>query len=181
MFRRAFLASVIVTGLACARGSTSSATAEPTAEPTAESAQGLTVYVVRHAEKHTDAGDDPALTDAGQARADALPDALPLDQLVAIYSTDTKRTRATAAPVAARTKLPIEDYAPKAYADLHDRIRAHGHGAVLVAGHSNTVPDMLAAFGIAEPQTIADDQYGDLFVVTLDGPRATLAIRHFGP
>jgi len=48
-------------------------------------------YLVRHAEKELD-GDDPALSDAGYARADALAGVLRDVTLAAIYSTDTRRT-----------------------------------------------------------------------------------------
>lgn len=150
------------------------------ATPAAAPPATLEVFVVRHAEKILDKGSDPALTEAGAARAAALPRAVPLDRLVAIYSTNTRRTRATVKPVADRTQLEIRTYAPSDYAALLEAIRSYKTGVVLVAGHSNTLPPMLEAFGVVDTVTIDDDQYGDLFVITLSEDSATMAVRKFG-
>ena len=40
---------------------------------------------------------------------------------------------------------------------------------VVIAGHSNTVPELLRAFGVTDRVEIPDDRYGDLFVVELEG------------
>ena len=61
------------------------------------------IYLVRHAEKA--AGDDPDLTVVGRARADILANELKQAGLTAIYSTDTRRTRQTALPIAKATGL----------------------------------------------------------------------------
>jgi len=36
---------------------------------------------------------------------------------------------------------------------------------VLVVGHSNTVPTLLRALHVAEPITVRDDEYDNLFIV----------------
>lgn len=173
MVRRAFIVSLLgLWPLACASA--------PRSAPTPPIRQ---VYVVRHAEKVTQPRqEDPPLTGVGARRAEALPETVPLDSIVAVYSTDTSRTRATVAPVAERVGLPVETYGARDFASLREAIDQLPPGAVLVAGHSNTIPGMLAHFGIAGPQTIPDDRYGDLWVVTLhpDGG-ATLQTEHFGP
>ena len=54
------------------------------------------------------------------------------------------------------------------------RLRRMEPGAsALVAGHSNTVPELLTALGVKETVTIADDEYDNLFVVTLDSAGRT--------
>jgi phosphohistidine phosphatase SixA len=138
-----------------------------------------TVYVVRHAEKGE--GPDPELSASGRRRALALPAALELDSLRAIYSTATRRTRQTAAPVAAVTGLAVTRMPPTDYSGLLERVQSHAGEAVLVVGHSNTVPAMLAALGVEEPLSLDDEAYGDLFVVTVpaQGP-ATVEKRRFG-
>ena len=65
-----------------------------------------TVYIVRHAEKDTlSKTDDPELSAEGRARAQALSQLLAKRHPAALFTTDTKRTRATLALLAAATKL----------------------------------------------------------------------------
>ena len=72
----------------------------------------LEVVVVRHAEKLAD-GDDPALSDAGRARAQRLADLLRDAPLVAAYATDTQRARQTAKPSADEHGLALTLYDPR--------------------------------------------------------------------
>lgn len=138
-----------------------------------------TVYVVRHAEKG--AGDDPDLSPGGKLRALALPSALELESLAAIYSTATKRTQQTAAPVAALTGVEVTRMPPTDYEGLLKRVRSHAGRAVLVVGHSNTVPAMLSALGVRDQVSLDEDDYGDLFVVTVPvHGAATMQVRRFG-
>src|SRR4051812_25001190 len=86
-----------------------------------------TVIVVRHAEKAAPSPDmkgDPPLTDAGATRAKQLVATVESLKPSAVLSTDTTRTRATAAPVAARFKLETElvDSKPPAVAEA---VRRH--------------------------------------------------------
>lgn len=141
------------------------------------------VYVVRHAEKVTEPPqENPPLTDAGKVRAAALVDVLPLDSIVAVYSTDTVRTRTTVEPVAKRLGLPVQIYDAFGFDALRDALEPLPPGAVLVAGHSNTIPALLTHFGAVPAPTIPDDRYGDIWVVTLDGAdHTTVRTEHFGP
>ena len=61
------------------------------------------IYLVRHAEKLT--GENPALSSAGLVRADELVERLKYISLTHTYTTDYKRTRATAAPTAQNSRL----------------------------------------------------------------------------
>src|ERR1043165_7635728 len=58
------------------------------------------VVLVRHAEKGTNSDKDPDLSPAGRARADALAEMLKDSGLVAIFTSEFKRTIETAAPTA---------------------------------------------------------------------------------
>jgi len=69
-------------------------------------------YLVRHAEKVLDQR-DPDLTPAGYKRADDLAARLASVPLSAIYSSDYKRTRQTAAPVATAQDVTITLYDPR--------------------------------------------------------------------
>jgi hypothetical protein len=50
-------------------------------------------------------------------------------------------------------------------------------GNALVVGHSNTIPDLVKALGIAEPVLIGDNDYDNLFIVVLDSDPHLLHLR----
>lgn len=135
----------------------------------------LVLYAVRHAEKGSD-GRDPELTPEGKARAEALARLLTHVKLDAVYSTDTKRTRGTAAPAAAGHGVEIQSYAP---GRLAKALAAQG-GTALVVGHSNTVPALLKAFGLDAGEEILGG-YEDLFVAfAIPGQAALLQRLTYG-
>ncbi len=62
--------------------------------------------------------------------------------------------------------------------DLAATLRAdHGGQTVLVVGHSNTVPPLVNALGAGPYENLTDDEYDDLFVVTLAADGSTAAVR----
>jgi broad specificity phosphatase PhoE len=135
-------------------------------------ARDTTVILVRHAEKG--AGQDPALTPEGQARAEALVTAVGRAGVSAIYVTNFQRTQQTAAPLAAELGLTpivmgITGSAQAHAAAVAADIRANRGGQrVLVVGHSNTVTMIMAELGITGVQPINDaTEFDRLFVVTL--------------
>ncbi|QYK48614.1 MAG: histidine phosphatase family protein [Phycisphaeraceae bacterium] len=140
--------------------------------------RGIMVYLVRHAEKESE-GADPGLTEAGLARAGALAVALLGEPIDAVYVTQFTRTQLTAKPLADRAgvrQTVIEagrDIAAHA-SEVAAAVRRGTRGrAVLIAGHSNTIPEIVRALGVNDAIVIDDSQYGDLFVVELrpDGAR----------
>ena len=147
--------------------------AQPAAHP---------VYVMRHL--NTPAGEpDPDLLPEGRAAAVALADLMETDAFqgarrpVAIYVSDFKRTRQTAAPTAARLALNLTVYDPRDTAGLLARVRAEP-GPVLVIGHSNTVPDIIAALGGTRPAPLVHEDFGDLWVVEPGGATTKLRLVH---
>jgi len=126
-------------------------------QPAADS----TFIVVRHAEKATDDPRDPALTETGRARADALAASLAHAPLVAAYATAFRRTQQTAAPSARAHGLAVNSYDARApAADFAAQLkRTHPAGTVLVVGHSNTVPDIAAALCSCEVPRMDDTEY----------------------
>jgi phosphohistidine phosphatase SixA len=140
-------------------------------------ASAQTIFVVRHAEKVSETVD--ALNDAGKERASCLAGMLKDAEVKAIYASPTERARQTSAPLASAAKVKITEYAPKDYAGLASRIRAHPDQNALVVGHSNTVPDIIKALGVTEPAPVGDKDYDWLFVVTLDGKTALLLKLHY--
>lgn len=141
----------------------------------------LVVYLVRHAEKEAEPAADPPLTARGRARAEALSQLIPLAELVGVYSTPLRRTRDTVGPAAAAAGLEITEYPAADSAVLVAGLRVHRGGAVLVVGHSNTLPEILCLLGIATSIEIGDDEYGDLFIITLrDRDKPFLQRARFG-
>jgi broad specificity phosphatase PhoE len=142
------------------------------------------IYLVRHAEKDLTPGlKDPLLTTAGEARAQALADRLTRERPAALFTTDTRRTRATLGPLAQATHLTPLVYDPDKMADLAARIREQFAGqTVVVVGHSNTLLPQLAALGVEPPvQEIKDNEFDYLFKVTLrDGKPAKLETSRYG-
>jgi len=138
------------------------------------------IFLVRHAEKATDSNDSGvALSEAGIARANRLAGMLKAAGITAIYATDTVRARQTAEPLAKAAGLEIRIYAPKEI--LVDRLRKEEpRGVVLVVGHSNTVPQILAALGDPGKVEIPASQYDDLFVVVprAGGPPSVVRLKY---
>jgi broad specificity phosphatase PhoE len=124
------------------------------------------VVIVRHAEKEAAGGADPSLSAAGRARAEALARMLASTGITRVFTSEFKRTQQTAAPLAEALHITSNVVAGKDIAALVSQLR-EGQGNALVVGHSDTVPALLRALGIDEPITIANDNYGDLFVVAL--------------
>ena len=121
-----------------------------------------TVYLVRHAEKATfwpvDHGLDAfqPLSPAGVARAEALAARLKAAGVAAVYSSRTTRTIETGAPLAqaAGVSLVVDDASTKpdemAAFLAHLREKHSADRAVLIVGHSNTLPELLLRLG-AQP------------------------------
>ena len=129
------------------------------------------IIIVRHAEKVPDGSDDPDLTAAGRARAQAIAEWLADSDVVAVYSSDTRRTRQTALPTANAHEVPVTLYdAGESASSLAARLRqAHPHGTVLVVGHSNTAPGIAAALCGCEVEPISEAEYGRRMTVHTDG------------
>lgn len=128
-----------------------------------------TVILVRHAEKIIDPNNnDVELSPAGQARAQELVRVLGDAGVNAIYVTQYKRTQQTAKPLADKLGLPIVQVNSKSTAELLTRIRSENRGqTVFIAGHNNTVPEIIAALGGPKYPTIPESEYDNLFIVTV--------------
>lgn len=122
-------------------------------------------YLVRHAEKELE-GDDPALSEAGYERANELAAILRDIEFDGIYSSDTRRTRDTAAPTADAAKLDIKIYNPRALTDFAQEFSDKA-GNYLIVGHSNTTPQLAEALGGEGGAPIIEEtEYDRLYVLT---------------
>ena len=127
-----------------------------------------TVYLVRHAEKDNASNPaDPTLSAAGQVRAQELQKVLAPTNPVALFTTDTKRTRATLAPLAAATGIVPQVYDALQPAVLATLLHKEYVGkTVVVVGHSNTLLPLIEALGYPRPLAeIAESEYNYLFKI----------------
>lgn len=144
-----------------------------------------TVYLVRHAEKDSTSNPaDPALSAVGRVRAQALSRLLARRHPAALFTTNTARTRATLAPLAAATKLEPQVYDAKETTALAVRLRKEYAGkVVVVVGHSNTLLPLIESLGGTPPvEEIGDNEYDYLFTVRIsDGALPTVGVQGYGP
>lgn len=129
----------------------------------APNADPLTIYVVRHGEKASEAP-DAELSPEGQQRAAELGWMLHHVPVDAVYSTDYRRTRGTVQPLADEHGLTIETYADER--TLAGSLRERRGQTAVVCGHSNTIPRLLAELGVPIDAELLQS-YDDLFIVLL--------------
>lgn len=138
---------------------------QQTAAPAA-TYEPLQVFLVRHAEK-ADASRDPDLSPTGYERASDLAAVLGDAAIEHVHSSDYKRTRNTAAPVASLLGLEVELYDPRNLPDFAAQLKAAG-GVHLVVGHSNTTPALTELLG-GDPGAPIEEktEYDRLYMVSI--------------
>ena len=140
----------------------------------------VTAIIVRHAERAETPADDPGLTTAGQTRANALVDVARKANVTAIITTQLLRTRNTAEPTAKALRITPEvvTTADTRHAEkVVSAIKAHAGQSVLVVGHSNTIPVILAALGVKDAPMICEMEYDKVFVVKIPASGAASVAR----
>jgi 2,3-bisphosphoglycerate-dependent phosphoglycerate mutase len=127
-----------------------------------------TFILVRHAEKSSDGTDDPDLTPEGKERAQRLTSLLQNTPADAVYSTRFKRTKNTIMPLAQKKNLEVRIYETVRPEVIDEWISKHAGGTVVVAGHSNTLPQILnLLIGKQEYQTLPETAYNNIFIVSV--------------
>jgi len=159
----------------------------------AEEPTTTTIYVVRHAEAgpKSAASADPLLTEFGMAQAADLSallgSAFAEVPIAAVYSTPYRRTLMTAGPTAGAAGVATMRYRAGARGEAEplpsraELLAAHADGAVLIVGHSNTVPAIVAALGGQAGGKIEHDEYNNLFVLELTGEVTRVRRHRYGP
>lgn len=142
-------------------GAAAAAAAAAAGEPTV-------VILVRHAEK-LNATDESPLTADGSKRAGELARVLKDSRLTAIFTSAVRRTKETAAATAASQHLTPGVLEKEAAAQRAQVLKPGAR--VLIVGHSNTVPAIIAALG-GPAVTIADEEFDGLFVLTFPASAA---------
>ena len=125
-----------------------------------------TFILVRHAET-TGSGSNPNLSVDGQARATRLSHMLDKVNLNAVYSSNFKRTTQTAQPTATAKALSVTIYDPTDPGNIASQVlHSYPLGAVLIVGHSNTIPELLNVLvGSNAFPDISESEYDNLFIV----------------
>ena len=139
------------------------------------------VYLFRHAEKQIIKGEDnPELTRAGFSRSNLLAQSMADITPGLIYSSEYTRTQQTVAPLA---KQWSSDIIIKTAKDPEAQVEAalsNCNQHVIIAGHSNTIPNLISLFGVMEEITIEDNQYGDLFIIEWENAKPKLRVEQVG-
>jgi broad specificity phosphatase PhoE len=152
-----------------------------------------TVFLVRHAEKADVPGQDPPLSEAGRLRAEALARLLQSAGVKGIYTSQFLRTRQTAEPLAKRlgvtaSSVPLSvktsnqrEVSDESVRELTRKVEAHAGEAVLIVGHSNSIPEVIRMLGGDTVPKIDESKFDDLFVVTVyAGGRAKVVHLRYG-
>jgi phosphohistidine phosphatase SixA len=178
--RRPWSALALLLASACACLGQSS-DAKP-AQGDASGGKVTTVFLVRHAERAQEPAQDPALTEAGRARAEALARLLSGAGVKAVYTSQFARTKQTAEPLAKLLGVPVSpvslalkpdrprEISEQSIRELKGKVEGHAGEAVLVVGHTNSVPDLIRALGGDTVPTMDESRFDDLFVVTVYAP-----------
>lgn len=154
-----------------------------------ESQATTTIIFVRHAEKEASPPEDPDLSEAGRRRVVELTrqlvDADVVAGIDAIYSTPYKRTMETARPLSEALKLPVNRYDPDDNeAVLETILKKHKGKIILVVGHSDTIPGLIADLGASKKVPPIDDmEYDNIYVISIPwfGKTKTIRLRYGEP
>jgi phosphohistidine phosphatase SixA len=137
------------------------------------------IFVVRHAEKESNAADTP-LSSQGRARAQCLAETLKDAHISAVLTTQYIRTKQTAEPTANQAHAQEESFDAKSLSQIATAAReAAKNGNVLIVGHSNTIPQLMLALGAASV-TIPDTAYDQLFILNAADPKQLITV-HYCP
>lgn len=142
-------------------------------------AQTTEIWVVRHAEKEkSDPKEkDPDLSEEGKVRAHDLATYLKKVNFDIAFSTPYKRTRQTLDSLVIPKVINYNDIK-----SLVDTIKTNYIGKkIIIAGHSNTVLEIIEAFGGKRPRAeLTDDDYDFIFRLTVNGDKARVKMDQYG-
>ncbi len=134
--------------------------------------QVTTVILVRHGEKAIvpPENKDPDLSPAGVTRAQQLASMFGSAGVELIYVSQFKRTQQTVKPLAEKLGLQGTQVEARNTAEIVKQIKARtGGGVIFIAGHNNTVPEIIAGLGGPKLPIIPETEYDNLFILTITG------------
>ena len=142
---------------------------------------GTTVILIRHADRTSSTNPDPPLNTKGKARAQKLIHVLGQAGIVAIYHSHFTRSKQTAHPLAAQLLGIATTQIDEALEIKNNILANHAGQAVLVIGHSDTVPDLINQLSGGHMPVINDSEFDNLFIVTIfDTGKASIIRLKYG-
>lgn len=129
------------------------------------------IILVRHAERSAEPVADPALSAAGELRARMLAVALADAGVSSIVTTQFRRSRETAQPLADALRLTPQivaarqGEAPAHITETVAALRSRAGGTVLVVGHSNTVMALAEALGAPKMADLCETSYSHVLLL----------------
>ena len=173
------------------------------AQSSTRAAELPVLILVRHADKAAEPAADPPLTAAGGKRAQDLVATLRNAGVTTIITTQVRRTRETAQPLATALGLtpqvlqvgegalvanpaPGQQFPPEVLNARAEYIKAlegalrRLSGVVLVVGHDWSVPGLIAAVGGPQFPNICSSVYDNLFILISPKGKADLIQGRYG-
>ncbi|MFC3561265.1 phosphoglycerate mutase family protein [Pedobacter jamesrossensis] len=142
-------------------------------------AQTTEIWVVRHAEKDKSNPQEknPDLSQEGRTRAGDLATYLKKEKFDVAFSTPYKRTNQTLDSLVIPKVIKYNDIK-----SLVDSVKTNYVGKkIVIAGHSNTVLEIIEAFGGKRPrEELTDDDYDFIFRLTVKGDKAKVKMSQYG-
>jgi broad specificity phosphatase PhoE len=128
------------------------------------------LILVRHAELQGSAMANPKnvpLSAEGKARAQRLAAMLKDSGVAAIYVTDFARTQQTAQPLSKELGETLTVVPKSEPQNMVAQLRKNHPGqVVLLVGHTDTLPGLIKALGVASEVKIEAQDYGNVYIVT---------------
>jgi phosphohistidine phosphatase SixA len=97
-----------------------------------------------------------------------------------VFSTDYRRTRLTADPLATELGVSVEAFDPRDLSAFAEQLKAMTGARVVVVGHSNTTPELVGLLGGDSVRQMPEWEYDRLYVVGIEptGAVRSLLLRY---
>lgn len=142
-------------------------------------AQTTEIWVVRHAEKERSDPQEknPDLSEEGKVRAGDLARYLKKENIDVAFSTPYKRTHQTLDSLVIPKVINYNDIK-----SLVDTVKTSYLGKkIIIAGHSNTLLEIIEAFGGKRPrEELTDDDYDFIFHLSVKGDKSRVKMDQYG-
>jgi 2,3-bisphosphoglycerate-dependent phosphoglycerate mutase len=129
-----------------------------------------TYYIVRHAEKRLDQGNNPSLTEQGFQRAQDLNTYFGASKPNRIFVSTLQRTQLTAAPTATAAGVTPLIYNHQIQDSLNLMLLnlvLQDRKKVLVVSHTDAIPKIVKALSNVDIGIMADNDYNNMYIIRL--------------
>jgi len=138
-----------------------------------------TILLVRHAER-LNPTDTTSLSAEGFERAVELEHAVGSAGIQYIIVSNKQRTAQTVAPTAASLGITPVVVPAAEIGQTVDSIKAHSGEVILLVGHADTLPRIIADLGISPPPGVGENEFDRLFVITKNRWRTSFVMLKYG-